>query len=208
MELPTGALVRDILALMYVLAKSGGGLALLAPHPSRSREASLDSPLRERLLKLIQESPGIPMGELMARAGLGWGTLYHHLNKLVRAGHVRTSTSGRRRLIYPVAPGVVQEEIVKTGLLRGRTALAIARLVEARPGMSILDITNALDESPRAVYYHVKRLMDAGYFVSDSHTRYHGLRATGLLRDALAITRPPERDAPAETGDALPNPDS
>lgn len=158
---------------------------LIAVTPVERRllpEATVD-----RMLAAIQAKPGITPGELTRRAEVSAGTVYYHLRHLEGTGTIHTVVSGRRRLVFlgPRPPeGLVHAE--KLSMLRGRTANRIASMIDQEPGLSIVDLVVRVRESPRSVYYHVRRLKAAGLIWSSSVTRYRDLRPSPDLRSCLA----------------------
>lgn len=153
----------------------------------RGAERVFDSPQRQQILKLVEENPGIPLSELMERTQSGWGTLYHHLAKLSQAGLVQTRLAGRRRLVYATTGGTTATQDAEArSILCGQTARRIAISIRNRPNRSVLDLSEELGDSPRAVYYHVRRLLNAGLISSASATRHFDLSPTPLLEQILA----------------------
>ncbi|HWH08848.1 MAG TPA: hypothetical protein VNX21_06575 [Candidatus Thermoplasmatota archaeon] len=153
--------------------------------PARSGAAPRPSDTRERLLEVLRGSPGCPLGDLKARLGVGWGTLYYHLETLQRAGRVRTVVSGRRKLAFLGAEEKDPQEVVGRNMLVGATARGVARAIVATPGLDLQGVGEACGENPRVTYYHVRRLVEAGLVRSASPTRYAGLAPTRLLAALL-----------------------
>lgn len=161
-----------------------------------ARSAREESPIvsetvRERLLREVRDHPGLSLSELMTRLGIGWGTLHHHATALEAQRLVRIETAGRRRLVFPAgqSPMVAAEA---RGLVYGGPARRIALALRDRPGQSILELCERTGNSPRAVYYHVKRLLEGGLLRSSSSTRHSDLEPTPLLLELVV-------DAPRET---------
>lgn len=152
----------------------------------RIAERLLDSPGRQRILAMAHSHPGEPVGTFLERLGMGWGTLHHHLKRLEDAGLLHTRAAGRRRLVYP-GPAAETIPALEKGraILAGRTTRRVADAILARPGVGIEQLVVGLGESPRAVYYHVKRLVDAGLALPDPQARYAFLMPGPLLRDLL-----------------------
>ncbi|HVM44621.1 MAG TPA: hypothetical protein VM582_01700 [Candidatus Thermoplasmatota archaeon] len=148
------------------------------------------SGVRHRIVEVVEARPGIPLAELLKEVPIGWGTLYHHIVKLTEGGQLRAVSAGRRRLLFPchVAADPARERA--RALLRGDTVATIARAVARRAPTSVRDLVVELEESPRVVYYHVRKLVSAGLVQSTSITRYYGLRPSPLLL-ALLQTPPP-----------------
>lgn len=156
----------------------------------REAERLLESPLRQQIVDMVRARPGVSVGDIMDELQVGWGTLYHHLTKLSRSRIIQTSVVGRRRLVYPVSPDLDPTVDKHMAMLRGKTARRVAEAVLAQPNIGISELTVMLEESPRVVYYHVKRLLDAGLLVSDSKTRHTGLAPSPQLANLLEISKP------------------
>lgn len=156
----------------------------------REAERLLESPLRQQIVEMVKARPGVSVGDIMDELQVGWGTLYHHLTKLARNRMIQTSVVGRRRLVYPVTPDTDPTADKHMAMLRGKTARRVAEAVLDHPHITIPDLTAKLNESPRVVYYHVKRLIDANLIVSDSKTRHTGLAPAPQLAHLLEMSKP------------------
>ena len=146
----------------------------------------LDSPSRRAILDAVRASPGLSMSSLKRQTGYSWGLLYHHTHLLQRSGHVATQLVGRRRVLFPAEAPVADARLAAHVLLEGETLRAVARTIAGHPGSSMAEVIRASSVSPRAAYYHVRRLLDMGLVVSESRVRYMRLRATRLLDELLA----------------------
>lgn len=148
-----------------------------------ARARLLSSPIRRAILEIVTSRPGLTVGELLALLDVGWGTLHHHLDRLEAVGLLRTVQAGRRRLVLPGdAPRAAP---VARALLAGATCRRVAEAVAREPGLCIQDLIGRVEDSPRAVYHHVKRLLDAGLLQSERPGRYTSLHPTPLLTDLL-----------------------
>jgi predicted transcriptional regulator len=181
-----GALLQSILGAAVTGSLVLVAIPLVGRLAGQEQERLLQSALRRQIVELVRENPGIPIGELRKRLPVGWGTLYHHLIKLERSGLLRAAVSGRRRLLYPGDAGPLGNDPDARSILRGRTAQRLARAIVARPGRSVADIVDEMAESPRVIYYHLKRMLDAGLVTSSSETRYCSLTPTPRLVSMLA----------------------
>lgn len=164
----------------------------------REAERLLESPLRQQIVDMVKTRPGVSVGDIMDELQVGWGTLYHHLTKLSRSKMIQTSVVGRRRLVYPVTPDADPTADKHMAMLRGKTARRVAEAVLAQPNIPIQELTTLLGESPRVVYYHVKRLLDAGLILSDSKTRHTGLAPAPQLATLLETSKPPAKRVAVE----------
>lgn len=171
---------------------SGGG----ATKPQRKRDGpreqqdalrALHNDTREAMLTRIRENPGITALALKEQCGVGWGTLYHHLHVLERTDRAMSVLQGRRRVMFPKTDDADEErerEIAVRSILHGKTAHAVYEVVRLQPGVNIESIAARTGASLRAIYYHVKRLVDAGLVESPSRTRYSHLYVHGLAASA------------------------
>lgn len=148
---------------------------------------------RTRLLVAINDSPGQTLGALRELVKIGWGTLYYHIGKLEAEGDVRTVVAGRRILVFPGASSPIAST-EKFGLLRGATARLIAQQILARPHCSIQMLVDSTRKTPRVVYYHVKRLKEAGLITSVTPNQHFGLMAAASLEPLLARIESSDRD--------------
>lgn len=139
------------------------------------------SAVRTRILGTIQAQPGMTLSDLVTLLGLGWGSVYLHLQALEKEGAVTVQHAGRRRILFAGDAHSPPE----AALLRGRSARVVAEAVLERPGVDVLGICDATGLSPRAVYYHVRRLAMAGLVESQARTRHAALQPTEGLRGLL-----------------------
>lgn len=146
------------------------------PSHSQQQTAPPDAHSSLRILRIVEAAPGLPIGEIIQRAGLGAGTVYYHLHRLEERGLIKTAAAGRRRLVFPAVMSESRDrDSVALSILRGRTCYAVAAAILDGRSVSILDVILQLRQSPRVIYYHVKRLREAGLVKSSSSTRYRNL---------------------------------
>jgi predicted transcriptional regulator len=176
-----------IASAVRIAAESGAFSPLMGRSPLTSQEIE-GAPVRREILKLVRAKPGIPISEVRARLDLGWGSLYYHIQKLELAGYLEVCSVGRLNLLYP--PGADHARHAKAvSFLRGDTAMRIAEAILAEPGCSVPDLIAATGESPRVVYYHVKRLAEIGVVTSASRLRHVELQPTPELEPLLRKIR-------------------
>ena len=146
---------------------------------SRVESKVLESPERLRILQIVYERPGVSVTELAQRLEMTWGQLNYHLTRLASAGLLHTVKAGRHRLVFPEKePAETPED---RALLLERTARALALLIVDNPQVTVTDLVRLSGETPRVVYYHVKRLLDAGLVTSSSGIHHRGLAASARL---------------------------
>ena len=166
-------------------------LALFAqdPRPGRPPAGSSQVDTSKAILLAAREAPGIPVGELVKRLGLGSGTIHYHLERLAEQKLIRTVVAGRRRLVFPLDRDGEARDARALSLVRGRTSRLVAEAILAQPGCSIVEVVEATGESARAVYYHVKLLKSAGLVLSASSKRYRALQPAPHLASILERSR-------------------
>lgn len=153
----------------------GGFLAWV----TRVESKVLESPERLGILRLVYERPGISVTDLASRLSMTWGQLNYHLLRLAAAGLLHTVKAGRHRLVFPERESVETPE--DRAIVLEKTARALALLIVGNPHVSVTDLVRMSGESPRVVYYHVKKLLDAGLVSSASGIHHRGLTASPRL---------------------------
>ena len=150
------------------------GHAWLAIAHQGDLEPLATTPKREEILRLVREKPGISMSALTDAAQVHWGTIQFHVLRLEHQGLVRTLRVGRRRLVFPeeVLTGGLGEE---DAMLQEETCRRVASTILLHPGRGVGDLVDLTDLTPRTVYYHVKRLRDAGLVQTSQPGLYRGL---------------------------------
>lgn len=161
-------------------------LGLVASGPrARTQDDVTSQDTAARILALVRKSPGLPVGEIVRRLALGSGTIHYHIERLVDQKSIRTVQAGRRRLVFPLDHAGDARDAKALSLVRGRTSRLVAEAILKKPACSIVDIVRMTQESPRAVYYHVKLLKTAGLVLSASSKRYRSLKAAPHLGSIL-----------------------
>lgn len=156
-----------------------------AVNPALKKRA-LEDPLRKRIYKAIEKSPGLPLSHLLERLDVGWSTLYRELQVLEDAGLIRSRKRGRHCLVFPADDEVASNiPLTQTILLQGKTAREIASRIAKKPGQDMETLAEHLDLSPRVVYYHLRRLVEGKLVKSSSTTRYRDLSPTPTLNELL-----------------------
>lgn len=143
------------------------------------------SEARRRVHDLIVQRPGLTVSELARATSTNWTAAAYHVGQLARAGLIRTLKSGRSRLLFPTSMtlDVVHEAC---GLLAESSCVRVAQAIIEHPGRRVWEICEITNMSERAVYHHVKRLVDSGLVTTAVGRSYRGLCATPLLHGAVA----------------------
>lgn len=172
------------------------GFASLVPLAMRLDADDFDplaAPQRKQMMEVIKNRPGISVGDLKAEMPFGWASLYYHLGILIDAGLVKDvldEIDGRRRHLFPIGKGgkIPKPKTPEPVLSQPSTEVAMA--IVNKPGMNLQELISELGMTPRNVYYHVRRLEEAGLIKSSSKTRYRDLTARPALFELLGLPKP------------------
>jgi DNA-binding transcriptional ArsR family regulator len=169
----------DTTLLLTLVEKGFPQLGGLLAWVTRVQSKVLESPERLRIIQIVYDRPGVSVTELANSVEMSWGQLSYHLGRLADAGLLHTVKAGRHRLVFPdKEPGETPED---RAMILERTARALALLIVDNPHVRATDLVRLSGESPRVVYYHVKRLLDSGLVSSSSGIHHRGLTASSRL---------------------------
>jgi DNA-binding transcriptional ArsR family regulator len=163
---------------------------IVAPLYARLKKADvLENPLRDDILQLVQETPGISASELGRRVDCGWGTLVYHLTVLERMQLVSSAREGRHKRFF--AQGRINySDKGAVGLLANPAARTILDAIRASPGSIQKDLSERLSLSPGTVAWHVDRLAAEGLVIREDEGRtvryYPSERLLQLTRSLAA----------------------
>lgn len=145
--------------------------------------------VRARLLRLIQEYPGLHVRELARQAQESEQLTLYHLVALESERRVRAQADGALRRYYRAgAPSFSAEERRLMGTLRNPIALRTALLLLAAEPVAHGALAQRLGIAKSTMSYHVQRFVHKGFLVD---------RGTGLaLRDSATVRRLLERWRP------------
>ncbi|MHB1260889.1 MAG: winged helix-turn-helix transcriptional regulator [Thermoplasmatota archaeon] len=181
----TGLGLLGVLAsVLYYFWPHAKSLAL-APFFTRiADDELLHNPNRSRILDLVRAEPGIHFQDLARKAGVGRGTLDHHLRKLVDAELVSIRRTSGYACCFPKGVGAIDRRLMDAApVLRSEGGRAVLQVVARRPGASSRDLAIELGLAPSTVSYHLKRLETAGLVLPDPSV---GVRLTPLGEQAKA----------------------
>ncbi len=182
--------------LLWGLTAGGVGLAALAGlayylgvgglrHIDKNNV--LEHPLREQLLTLLRQEPGLHLRELASRHDTAVTNTQWHLRKLEMANLVKTQKVQGRRLYYPTEGGVqAKERALQNAALRNPNAVRVLEFLMATPGSNQRSMADALKMNPGTIRWHLRRLETAGLLraVPDgAQIRYY---VTDLPEETLA----------------------
>lgn len=152
-------------------AKLGATKWALFPLYARlKREDILENPLRDDILQVVEQAPGISASDLSRRLACGWGTLVYHLTVLERMQLLSSTREGRHRRFF-VQGRINYSDKGAVALLANPASRAILDAVRAHPGLIQRDLGRNLGLSAGTVAWHVERLAHAGLVLKEEEGR-------------------------------------
>lgn len=144
--------------------------------------------MRRLLLEAVFAHPGRSLTEIRSDLGIGWASLYEHVRALEGALLIDIVVAGRRRLVFPHVRGRAPLRAVDAIVaVKAPAARRLAEEIASRPGQDVLQLSDSTGETPRVVYYHVRRMMLGGLIQSRGGGRMKNLHPTERL---VALLQP------------------
>lgn len=120
---------------------------------------ALELELRQNLHSLISTCPGLHFREIQRRTEVATGQLTYHLDYLVKAGLLKTSSDGEYLRFYALAE-ISDEEKKILQLMRRKSVRRIILCLLQNDTCNNEQLTENLHLSPSTVSWHINRLID------------------------------------------------
>jgi DNA-binding transcriptional ArsR family regulator len=118
-------------------------------------------PARRAILEAVRQRPGISRSEILRLTGLSWGSVAHHVKRLLERGELHAHMIGRRPYYSLDAEGSRLLPLLR--LLRTEeTAGDILRVLNRNGALSIQALSRDLHVDRKTVKRHLGRLLEAG----------------------------------------------
>jgi DNA-binding transcriptional ArsR family regulator len=146
----------------------------------------LEADLRRRILRIVEEYPGLHLREIQRRAGTSAMLAEYHLNILEKMGLITSSERGRYRDFFParsVAMPLNETDKRWLGLLRRPAILRITLLLLEGGALRPIQLARSLNLVPSTAAYQFKLMEDAGLAVVERR----GNRSMIRLGDAQRV---------------------
>jgi predicted transcriptional regulator len=127
----------------------------------QAREKLLTHFVRGRIYQVIETEPGIHLSELQRKAGVARGVCAYHLHALEKAGLIKTAREGMYLRFFATKVKIDAEAYTLASDDR-----AVLEAVEARPGITEVQVAELLGKSSGQVARSVKSLAQSGYLES------------------------------------------
>jgi predicted transcriptional regulator len=160
--------------------------AVVAAFSRLQKDHAALHPTRAALLELLEANPGLHLQEIRRRLNLANGPVIHHLEKLVRVGLLTTVTAPGYTCYFP--KGKVDYRVMTAApSLKAEAARRLLFTLNREPSLSIADLGQRTQLSPRIVGYHLGRLRDSGLVEIDEAGSRFLVRPTPLGSETIGL---------------------
>ena len=127
-------------------------------HKLLERADLMENDLRDRIMRLLQESPGCYLGKMGRDLGVPTSTLKYHLNILRSFDMVSTVKKGRCRHYFPKRRRFTDHEKRMYAALEHAPTRRIVEIIRTRPGISQAGLVQTTGLSQSTVAWHMGKL--------------------------------------------------
>lgn len=155
----------------------GVSRSIVAGDPHRAIDNTID-----KILKYIRDNPGCHLRQIKGELGLAMGTVQYQLDRLEKAGKIRSKRHGLYR--YYFSAGVLENEEDILEVLTQETAREILMFIIERVNPTQTEISETIMISSASVNWHIKRLTESrliGQEIDGKYKRYHLLLDSKLV---------------------------
>lgn len=138
----------------------------------RGRPAST----RDRLLELVREDPGQPLGDAARELDLHVSTVSYHAKRLEEKGKLQLLDEGRCVRMFPAGDGLTEKEIAVIAALQSPRAKDVLEFLAEEPGATKTGAARYLDLSVKGLGWHLDRLEDLGVVHVEGDRRGYSLK--------------------------------
>lgn len=131
------------------------------PPPPPSPENVLDLEARRRIVRFVQESPGLHMRELAARLEMPVSTLEYHCYQLVKHGQLVTRESAGFKAFYP-GEGMDRRDKDILYLVRHDAPRKVCSHLLLHPGSTPKELREILGVTGPTLTFHLNKMRSAG----------------------------------------------
>lgn len=124
-------------------------------------QTSTQLPVRERLVALVSQHPGLNKSDACRQLAVAWGTLAYHVRMLRAAGLLVAEAHGREVLLFP--PASTPQSRLRDRAIRPADAHRILAALGDMRQSGLYDLSRHCNLPPKAVRRHVSSLLAAGF---------------------------------------------
>ena len=114
----------------------------------------------KKILKIIQDNPGIHTRGIIKESGLENGVVEHYLHKMEKQGTIKSQKRARYRRYYTAE--VYEEEFPVIRNMRKPTKKEILFNIMVQGSPTFKDLTIKLHKSPSTISWNISELIDEG----------------------------------------------
>lgn len=127
-----------------------------------NNETQEEDSIQCRLLKHIEEYPGIRYRELLRLTDLSNGVLTYHLSLLERSNQIRVSRRSENNTTRFYSMNIASEEFEIIGCIRQKALRRIVLFILKHKLCTFNEIVEYINKAPSTISWHLKRLKEAG----------------------------------------------
>jgi DNA-binding MarR family transcriptional regulator len=131
------------------------------PPPPPTPDTVLDLEARRRIVRFVQESPGLHMRELAGRLAMPVSTLEYHCYQLVKHGQLVTRESAGFKAFYP-GEGMDRRDKDILYLVRHNAPRKVCSHLVLHPGATPKELREMLGVTGPTLTFHLNKLRAAG----------------------------------------------
>lgn len=131
------------------------------PPPPPTPDTVLDLEARRRIVRFVQESPGLHMRELAARLAMPVSTLEYHCYQLVKHGQLVTRETAGFKAFYP-GEGMDRRDKDILYLVRHDAPRKVCSHLLLHPGATPKELRDVLGVTGPTLTFHLNKLRGAG----------------------------------------------
>lgn len=147
-------------------------------------DEALELKAREKIYRIIEESPGLHFREIQRRAEIAVGSLQYHLDYLQKKHLVRIEKQGKFVRYYSIRGKQLGEDEKIMSLLRQNTIRRIVLFLLEKKQANNLSISNAVNLSASTVSWHLEKMLEEGLIEKEKQGR-----------ESIFVLREPEKVA-------------
>jgi predicted transcriptional regulator len=148
-------------ALSYLLRRFGS-LGAIPLYTRIAKSELLENGIRQQIMEIIQQNPGINVSEISRRLDIAWGTATHHLQKLRHEKLVNIRIASNQKCYFPNGGTYTPHEMDVMSAIKNPTAKQIAEFLVKNGPKCHGDISEALQLTPALVSFHMQKLVGSG----------------------------------------------
>jgi DNA-binding MarR family transcriptional regulator len=134
---------------------------------------------RDAILAALATTPGMSRSDIIRATGISWGSVAHHVHRMVEAGTLHVDVVGRRPYYYLEPPK--RSLLPITRLLRSEpVALEVLRLLNDETGISINAMSARLQHDRKTIRRTVAQLEQSGMVAPLTRTIRRGFQLVAV----------------------------